>query len=78
MSYKKFQQSDVFFNTIKTKPKFKFKIHGGNLYYNNGIESSIFLQKLNEEVPYIPPSACLFINAYDFSCMENSQYIATI
>ena len=78
MSYKKFQAGDIIFNTIKAKPHYKFKFHGGNLYINNGTESSIYLQKLNEEVIYTPPTECALANAYDFSCAENSQYIATI
>lgn len=78
MSYKKFQQSDIIFNTVKTKPKFKFKIYGGNFYYNNGTESNIYLQQLNQEIVVIPPTGCMFNYAYDFSCEINSQYIATI
>ena len=78
MSYKKFQPGDILFNTIKAKPHFKFKFYGNNLYINNGTESNIYLQKLNEEIVIIPPTSCLFNNAYDFSCAENSQYIATI
>jgi len=78
MSYKKFQPGDILVNTIKTKPKYKFKFYNGNTYFNNGTESNIYLQKLNEEIVVIPPSGCLFNNAYDFSCADNSQYIATI
>jgi len=78
MSYKKFDETDIIFNTVKTKPKFKFKIYGGSLYINNTVESSIYLQKLNEEVIYIPPTGCLLDYAYDFSCAANSQYVATM
>lgn len=50
MSYKKFQPEDIIFNTIKTKPRYKFKLYGDKCYFNNGTESNIYLQKLNEEV----------------------------
>lgn len=76
MSYKKFELSDLFFNTIKTKPHYKFKFYNGKTFINNSAESNIYLYQLNEEL--IPPFVCLLTNAYDFSCPENSQYISTI
>ena len=78
MSFKKFQSEDIIFNTIKTKPRYKFKFYGNTSNFNNGTESNIYLQKLNEEVEIGLLSGCLFDNAYDFSCEANSQYIATI
>lgn len=36
MSYKKFENSDLFYNTIKAKPRFEFKIWRGQVVVNNG------------------------------------------
>lgn len=78
MSYKKFEKGDILFNTIKTKPHYNFKIYSGKVVINNTSETSIYLQKLNEEVLPQPPEECSLDYSYDFSCIENSQYIATI
>ena len=34
MSYKKFENNDIFYNVIKTKPRFEFKIWGGKAVAN--------------------------------------------
>lgn len=39
MSYKKFEQSDIFYNTIITKPRYEMKIYSGRLYINNEHDS---------------------------------------
>jgi hypothetical protein len=34
MSYKKFEDGDLFYNVIKTKPRYEFKIWKGAAYIN--------------------------------------------
>lgn len=47
MSYKKFEQSDLIFNTVKVKPKFKFKIYDGKIVLVSTNEEAVFLEKIN-------------------------------
>ena len=71
MSFKKFSYNDIFNNVIKTKPRFEFKIYGGNAYLNNSADGYAYLNKLNFltcDLPY----------AFDFSCPDNSYNIALI
>ncbi len=71
MSFKKFEKSDLFYNVIKTKPRFEFKIWGGNVYLNNGLGEAILNDLgLGEE--------CGLVNILDFSCPETSYNIAII
>ena len=80
MSYKKFENSDLFYNTIKAKPRFQFKIWNGKSYVNNG--SGLAILNGLQVVPgneLVQPSAPICQeNALDFSCPENSQYIGVI
>ena len=84
MSYKKFDNGDLFYNTIKAKPRFEFKIWRGQALVNNGGGEAILnnLQTVQPQAlvqPYIPPAAgCPNPNSFDFSCEENSFNIATI
>lgn len=76
MSYKKFTNNDIFFNVIKTKPRFEFKIQGGNIYLNNS-DGYIYLKDLLIAAPTLEsPIGCLI--SLDFSCVDNSQYIPVI
>jgi hypothetical protein len=72
MSFKKFEDNDIFNNIIKAKPRFEFKIYGGNIYLNNG-EGFDYLNKLN-----LPIEVCEFPYAFVFSCEINSYNIAMI
>lgn len=73
MSYKKFENQDIFYNTIRTKPFFKFKIYAGKAYLNNSTSGYVFYNDLNTGIP-----ACDIPNSLDLSCQDNSQYIAAI
>lgn len=79
MSYKKFEQGDLIYNTIKAKPRFEFKIFKGNIFLNDSSNGSALLNSFGGPVfaSGSAPSLCAE-NAYDFSCLENSQYLATI
>jgi hypothetical protein len=44
MPFKKFEQNEIFYNTIKTTPNYEFKIYGGKGYLNN----SDFYVNLND------------------------------
>lgn len=70
MSYKKFDNNDIFYNVIKAKPKFEFKIYRGNAYLNNGFRS-VLLNDIATDIV-----ACVI--SLDFSCADNSQYIGVI
>lgn len=70
MSYKKFDKNDIFYNVIKAKPRFEFKIFRGNAYLNNNFRS-VVLNDLQ-----IDALSCLI--SLDFSCADNSQYIGVI
>ena len=84
MSYKKFENNDLFYNTIKAKPRFQFKIWNGKAVVNNGVGEALLnnLQTVEPQTlvqPYIPPVVgCPNPNSFDFSCEENSFNIATI
>ena len=79
MSYKKFEQGDLIYNTIKAKPRFEFKIFKGNVFLNDSSNSFALLNSLGSPAfaSGSAPSLCIE-NAYDFSCLENSQYLPTI
>ena len=74
MSYKEFKKDDVFFNTIKTKPHFKFKIYDGKAYLNNAENGNISYADLN----LVTVSGCGSEPSFDFSCPDNSFNIALI
>lgn len=72
MSLKKFNSEDLFFATIKTKPKFEFKIFNGTAHLNN----SDGFAYLNNLLITPPVDGCDI--RLDFSCEDNSQYLAVI
>jgi hypothetical protein len=72
MLYKKFEKSDLFYNIIKTRPRFEFKIWGGNVYLNNGLGQAI-LNDLG-----IGAGQCGAENILDFSCPETSYNVGII
>jgi hypothetical protein len=53
MPFKKFEQNDVFYNSIKTFPHYEFKLHDGNCYIN-GSEQFVKLNDLNLGSNYYP------------------------
>ncbi len=65
MSFKKFENNDIFYNVIKTKPRFNFKIWGGNIYLNYGYAGNL----LNDLGHF---EGCGNENILDFSCPETS------
>lgn len=75
MSLKEFKKEDIFFNTLKTKPHFKFKIYDGNIYMNNSNKDSVSYGDLNLQAPSGP---CGDTPSFDFSCENNSFNIALI
>lgn len=72
MSYKKFEKSDLFYNVIKTKPRFEFKIWSGKIYLNNS-DGVAVLNDLG-----IGAIQCGLENILDFSCPETSYNIGII
>jgi len=80
MSYKKFELGDLFYNTIKAKPRFEFKIHNGNIYLNNLKDGLVVLNSLNisPEMPIIPFVSCSLPYSLDFSCPDNTYYLGII
>jgi hypothetical protein len=84
MSYKKFENADLFYNTIKAKPRFEFKIWGGKAVVNNGAGLALLNNLQTTEPtalvqPYIPsPVGCDNPNSFDFSCPDNSYNIGAI
>lgn len=71
MSFKKFENNDVFYNTIKTKPRFEFKIWGGNVYVNNDASNAILNDLFHE-------TKCGIENILDFSCPETSYNVGIV
>ena len=69
MSFKKFEKGDLFFNTVKTKPRFEFKIYNGNIYLNNSTNGYAILNNLGVTGIVV----CGDVNMLDFSC-ENTTY----
>ena len=51
MSYKKFDKQDIFYNTIKTNPTFKFKLYDGKAYLNNSNSGYVKYADVNLEIP---------------------------
>ena len=76
MSYKKFERQDIFYNTIKTKPAFKFKIYDGKAYLNNSTTGYVSYADLNLAPTVI--SGCVNPNSFDFSCEDNSFNVGLI
>jgi hypothetical protein len=74
MSFKEFKKEDVFFNTLKTKPYFKFKIHDGRVYVNDSGTGVVSYGDLKLSVA----SGCGAEPSLDFSCEDNSFNIALI
>lgn len=66
MSFKKFNSNDLFYNTIKTKPHFEFKIYNGQVFTNN-------LSKLSNDILETKKEYSL-----DFSNEENSFNVGII
>jgi hypothetical protein len=75
MSYKKFQNSDLLYNTIKAKPRFEIKIWGGKAVVNAGVGEAV-LNNLQTSPPVAGSSVCDI--QLDFSCPDNSFYIGVI
>lgn len=75
MSLKKFENNDLFFNIIKTKPRFQFKLWGGNIYLNNQ-EGNAKLNYLNLNLE--TTTDCGKENILDFSCAENSYNVGIV
>lgn len=71
MSFKKFEKNDVFYNVIKTKPRFEFKIWGGNVYLNNDIGEAVLNDMLHVGI-------CGVENILDFSCPETSYNVGLV
>ena len=79
MSYFKFENSDLFYNTIKAKPRFEFKIWSGKAVVNGGTQTTLnALQTVPPVIVPPTPSICANPNSLDFSCQENSYNIAVI
>jgi len=76
MSYKKFNNNDVFKNTIKTNPQFEFKIYRGKTYLNNSLDG--FVRLKNDIVNPSPEAACNLPYSFDLNCEDNTQNIALI
>ena len=53
MPFKKFEQNDLFYNSIKATPYYEFKLHNGKCFINNS-EESIKLNDLNLGSNYYP------------------------
>ena len=75
MSYKKFDNGDLFYNTIKAKPRFEFKISNGKALINSGGGEAVLHDLL---IAQPLAAGCPNPNSFDFSCEENSFNIATI
>ena len=75
MTYKKFENGDLFFNTIKAKTRFEFKIWGGKAVVNNGSGLAI-LNDLQTTPPIL--GGCPNPNSFDFSCEDNSHNLGII
>lgn len=73
MSFKKFEATDIFQNTIKTKPRFEFKIYNGKISLNT-LVGYTYLNNLN--LPSV--EGCLLPYSFDFSCPENSYNVGLI
>jgi len=76
MSFKKFNSEDIFFATIKAKPKFEFKIFNGRTYLNNS-DGYAYLKNLLITPPVLEAATGCLISL-DFSCVDNTQYIPVI
>lgn len=72
MSFKKFNEQDLLFSTIKTKPKFQFRILNGQVYLNNNYGGAI-LNELATAAPVGDEE-----NTLNFSNYEESYNIALI
>lgn len=77
MSYKKFESGDLFYNTIKAKPRFEIKIWNGKAVVNNGIGQAVL-----NDIAFTPPialgGACGDTNSFDFSCEDLSYNLSII
>jgi hypothetical protein len=60
MSYKKFEKNDLFFNTIRAKPQYQFKIWGGGAVVNSGDGAAVFAPMLSPNYyPFLPKGSSL-------------------
>lgn len=75
MSYKKFNNNDVFKNVIKTNPYFEFKIYNGGISLNNSLNG---YSTIKNELVIPAVSTCANENSFDLTCVDNSQNIALI
>jgi len=74
---KKFEDGDIFVNTIKTHPKVSLFGYNGNIYINNTNETTV---KLNDFLPFPvqrPPTddALLTEENGDFLITEGGDYL---
>ncbi len=76
MIYKKFQKGDFFYNTIKTRPRFEFKLYGGKVYLNNQSGVAEYNNLLITPPVLEAITGCTI--SLDFSCIDNSQYIPVL
>ena len=67
MSYKKFNQNDIIYNTLKTHPKTSLVVYNGVIYRNNQTEIS---GAFTTSVPNAPPG---FISAYELNVDRNES-----
>ena len=65
MPLKPFEKNDIFKNTLKTHPRFEFKIASGKVYLN-GSRGNVYLNELNLNTNI--STACSNANSFDFSC----------
>lgn len=75
----KFETNDVFINTLKTKPHFKFSIYNGQVNFKSDFALTVpkGYTALNDLNFYTPVAvSCSY--SYDFSQECNTQYIPTI
>jgi len=80
MSIKKFEQNDLFLNTVKTTPHCKFSIHNTRIFYKKKFGNEVpdgfaGIFDLNLEAPAITTTIDPML---DFSIDTNSMYVPLI
>lgn len=75
---KKFQNSDIFVNRIKTYPKVRVFTYSGSMYYNNNAipNEGVELFKFLTQPEFPPPEECALLaeNGY-FLINEDNYYL---
>ena len=75
----KFERDDIFINTIKTKPHFKFSIYNGQASFRGDFADTVpkgFAGINDLNLAAFAATTCSY--SYDFSQECNSQYLSTI